>query len=87
MSYQKYLRKKYPAIFGEGGEGSSTEGEVQKDTNWGWYEVIVFLAEERMDKMDYVIKKNHIEVLNFLTFKIDLNARRKREIEKNYGKL
>ena len=45
------------------------------------------ITNEQIEKMDYVVKRNHVEVFNFLTYKIDLNAKRERELKKNYGKL
>jgi len=53
-----------------------------KDTKnaFGWYSVIITLAEERILDIPKVVQINHIEALNFLTYKIDLEDKRNRAL-------
>ena len=54
--------------------------EKNKDA-FGWFSAIVTLAMEDITKMEKVITKNHIECFNFLTYMIDLNHKRQKELK------
>lgn len=63
-------------------EDEDVEVEEVKDDGWGWTGVIFNLCKDDITKLDEVVNRNIIEVLNWLTFnkqKIDkqnnINAR------------
>ena len=61
---------------------SGSEQRIQN--TFGWYGVIIQIANEDILKVKDVLKINHIEVLNFITYITDLNEKRKREIKQQF---
>ena len=55
--------------------------EKKNKNPFGWFSAIVTLAQEDITKIEVVIKKHHVEALNFLTYIIDLNQKRERELK------
>ena len=77
--YRQYVSKSYPALFSEAEDGE----DMGDDKNpFGWYATIIYLAGEDLLKTEDVVKKNHIEVFNYLTYMTHLNNKRERELNK-----
>ena len=49
---------------------------------FGWYSTIIFLAGEDVLKVEEVVKKQHLEIFNYITYMTHLNNKREREMKK-----
>jgi len=55
--------------------------------HWGWYQAISSLAENKVWQIDNVVNLSLISALNHLSYLVDLNKEKEKEIKKQQQQL
>jgi hypothetical protein len=79
----------YPLLFGGGNEQDEYSTESQFSKEWGWFASLAELAKNDVTKIEKVTKLNMHLCLKFLSYKIDkdnLRAKQLEKINKKYGR-
>ncbi len=82
IEYSRGVSKSYPALFQEQIDGEAAQDKNSFYGHYGWYHAISQLAENKVWQIDNVVNLTLISALNHLSYLVDLNKEKEREIKK-----
>jgi hypothetical protein len=87
IKFREGVVRNYGTLFKESDYVSDDETENSFGKFWGYYQIISTLAQDKVWQIDFVTSLGLTSALNHLSYLIDLNSEKEKQIKKQQNQI